>query len=301
MPAGRPPRAAYLAWAAICVVWGTTYLAIKVALESVPPMLVGGIRYLLAAPLLIVFLRARGDRLPGRRTWPTYAVLGFLMLGVGNGGVVWAELHVPSGLAAVVIATTPFWMVVVDSCFPGGDRLTPRHWAGLLIGFGGIVMLVWPDLASGGSAGRSLLLGIAALQLACLGWSVGSSYGKRHGTHAPPLHSAAMQMLTGGLWLTLMGSALGEWGQLAPTWRSVSAVVYLALVGGLAGFGAYIYALAHLPVSFVSLYAYVNPVIAVALGSLVLGEPFTVRMAIAIAVILSGTAIVSLAPRPANR
>jgi drug/metabolite transporter (DMT)-like permease len=291
---------AYLAWAAICVIWGTTYLAIKVALETVPPMLVGGLRYLLAGPLLILVLRLRGDRLPGWRTWPAYAVLGLLMLGVGNGGVVWAEQHVPSGLAAVIIATTPFWMVAVDSFFPGGERLGPQHWVGLIIGFLGIVLLVWPQLVSGGQAGRDLLWGIGALQVACLGWSLGSTYGKRHGAHAPPLHGAALQMLAGGLWMTLAGTALGEWGRLELTWRATSAIVYLALVGGLAGFGAYIYALAHLPVSFVSLYAYVNPVIAVALGTFVLGEPFTSRMVVAIVIILVGTAIVSLAPKRLN-
>lgn len=301
MLAGRPPRAAYLAWATICVVWGTTYLAIKIALESVPPMLVGGLRYLMAGPALILFLRLRGDRLPGWRTWPSYAVLGLLMLGIGNGGVVWAEQHVPSGLAAVIIATTPFWMVAVDSFFPGGDRLSKQHWAGLSIGFCGIVLLVWPDLVAGGQAGRNVLLGIGALQVACLGWSLGSSYGKRHGVHAPPIHGAALQMFAGGVWMTLAGTTLGEWSQFDPTWRSMSAVFYLAVVGGLAGFGAYIYALAHLPVSFVSLYAYINPVIAVALGTALLGEPFTTRMVVAIAIILAGTAIVSLAGSGASQ
>lgn len=286
---------AYFAWAAICVIWGTTYLAIKVALEGVPPMLVGGIRYMLAGPALILFLRMRGERLPDRSTWPTYAVIGFLMLAVGNGCVVWAETHVPSGLAAVIIATTPFWMVAVDSFLPGSDKLGVQHVAGLLIGFAGIVMLVWPDLVAGGQAGRELLLGVGALQLACLGWSLGSTYGKRHGKNVSPLHGAAMQMMAGGIWMILGGTLAGEWSAFTPTWRSMSAVLYLAAFGGLAGFAAYIYALAHLPVSFVSLYAYINPVIAVALGTLVLGEPFTPRMLVAIAIILSGTAVVSLA------
>lgn len=295
MSAARAPRSAYLAWAAICVLWGTTYLAIKIALETVPPMLIGGVRYLIAGPLLLTFLRLRGDTLPARRTWPMYAVLGFLMLGVGNGGVVWAEQYVPSGLAAVIIATSPFWMVAVDSVVSGTERLTAQHWVGLLIGFSGIVMLVWPDLVAGGAAGRNMLIGIGALQLACLGWSLGSSYGKRSATQDPPIQVAAMQMLTGGLWMTAMGTMLGEWSRFDPSWRSLTAILYLALFGGLAGFAAYIYALAHLPVSFVSLYAYVNPVIAVALGTVIMGEAFTPRMMVAVAVILAGTAIVSLA------
>jgi drug/metabolite transporter (DMT)-like permease len=295
MPSGRPPRAAYIAWAAICIVWGTTYLAIKIALDGIPPMLVGGIRYLIAGAALIGALLARGERLPRPAAWPRFAVLGLLMLGVGNGGVVWAEQYVPSGLAAVIIATSPFWMVAVDALLGGGERIGRQHWVGLTIGFAGIVLLLWPELMAGGQAGHNLLFGVLALQVACLGWSLGSSYGKRHTSHVAPIHGAALQMLAGGVWMTLGGTALGEWQAFAPSPRAIWAVLYLAFVGGVAGFGAYIYALAHLPLSFVSLYAYINPVIAVALGALLLSEPFTLRMAIAVAVILAGTATVSLA------
>ena len=287
------PRMAYLAWGAICIIWGTTYLAIKVALESVPPFLIGGIRYLIAGSLLVGWLIARGQRMPPPRAWPPFMVLGFLMLLLGNGGVVWAEQHVPSGLAAVVLATTPFWMAWIDSLFPGGERVTARHGLGLVVGFCGILVLVGPDvLLHGGGLSWSFLAGILALQIACVGWSIGSSYGKRHSGGVPPITTAAMQMLWGGIWLTLAGTLLGEWSQVQFTVRSTSAVLYLAFFGGLAGFGAYIYALAHLPVSFVSLYSYVNPIIAVALGSLVLGEPFNLRIAAAIAIILAGMAIV---------
>jgi drug/metabolite transporter (DMT)-like permease len=294
MSAARPPRAAYLAWLAICVIWGTTYLAIKVALEGIPPMLVGGIRYLIAGTALVIYLRGRGHRLPGPRSWPMFAVLGLLMLGIGNGGVVWAEQHVPSGLAAVVIATCPFWMVVVDAWFPGGEHMTSRHWIGLGIGFAGIVLLLWPDLVRGSQASRATLAGMTALQVACIGWSLGSSYGKRHTVDAPPLHGATLQMLAGGIWMTGAGTLMGEWAQFDPSPRAMLAVLYLAFIGGIVGFGAYIYALAHLPMAFVSLYCYINPIIAVALGTALLGEPFTPRMALAIAIILAGTAVVSL-------
>ena len=295
MPAGRPPRAAYVAWAAICILWGTTYLAIKIALDGIPPMLVGGIRYLIAGPALLGVLIARGERLPGPAAWPRFAVLGLLMLGVGNGGVVWAEQYVPSGLTAVIVATSPFWMVAGDRLLGGSERLGPRHWIGLVVGFLGIVLLLWPELRAGGQASRDLLLGVVALQLACLGWSLASSYGKKHTTNVAPIHGAAMQMLAGGVWMTLAGTALGEWHAFSPSARAIWAVLYLAFAGGVAGFGAYIYALAHLPLSFVSLYAYINPVIAVALGAILLGEPFTLRMAFAVVIILAGTATVSLA------
>ncbi len=288
-----PPRAAYVAWAAICIVWGTTYLAIKVALESVPPFLIGGARYLIAGGVLVGWLVARGQRMPPLRAWPPFMVLGFLMLLLGNGGVVWAEQYVPSGLTAVVLATTPFWMVWIDSWFAGGERVTSRHGLGLVVGFSGILVLVGPEvLLHGGGLSWSFLAGVLALQVACVGWSIGSLYGKRHTGGVSPITTAAMQMLWGGIWMTLAGTLLGEWPQVHVTVRSTVAVLYLAFVGGLAGFGAYIYALAHLPVSFVSLYSYVNPVIAVALGSLVLGEPFNLRIGVAIAIILLGMAIV---------
>jgi drug/metabolite transporter (DMT)-like permease len=215
------------------------------------------------------------------------------MFGLGNGGVVWAELWVPSGLAAVVIATTPFWMVGVETMLQGGERFTRRHIVGLLLGFGGILLLVGPGLF-GGSEGLRLLGGVIALQVACAGWAAGSAYGKRLGMTVTPGMSAAMQMWWGGLIMLVAGTSIGEWRAFHVTTTTGTAVAYLTLAGSIAGFGAYVYALAYLPVSIVSLYAYVNPVIAVALGTLLLGEPFGLRMAIAVVIILSGLAIVSM-------
>jgi len=290
-------RRAWLAWGAVCVIWGTTYPAIKLALTSIPPFLLGGLRYTAAGAVLGVFLRARGERWPERGSWPGFALLGLLMFGVGNGGVVWAEVWVASGLAAVVIATSPFWMVGVEALAPGGERLTLRHAAGLVLGFLGILLLVGPSLRAGGRQGWQTLAGILALQLACAGWAVGSSYGKRHAQKVRPAMNAAAQMLCGGLVMLAAGTLHGEWGALRFTTVSTSALLYLAVFGSLAAFVAYIYALTHLPVSIVSLYAYVNPVIAVVLGTLLLGESFDARMVMAVAVILAGLAIVSSARR----
>ena len=288
-------KRAYAAWATICVVWGTTYFAIKVALESVPPFLMGGIRYLMAGAVLAAWIVARGGRLPGRASWRVFALVGILMLGLGNGGVVLAEQWVPSGLAAVVIATSPFWMVGVEALSPGGERLTGRHVIGLLLGFSGILLLVGPSLWGGSGQRWQTLAGVLALQLACAGWAVGSSYGKRHAPKVTPAMSAAAQMLCGGLVMLTAGSLLGEWRALSFTRVSTGALIYLTVLGSLAAFVAYIYALTHLPVSIVSLYAYINPVIAVALGTLLLGEPFGMRMVLAVAIILAGLAIVSSA------
>jgi drug/metabolite transporter (DMT)-like permease len=286
-------RNAYLAWATICLVWGTTYLGIKVALESIPPFLMGGLRYIIAGSILAAFLRLQGKSMPPWNAMPGFLLSGALLLGVGNGGVIWAEMHVPSGLAAVMIAATPFWMTGVESLLPNGDRLTRRSMFGLLVGFSGILLLVWPDLKFDAAGGWQFTAGVIALQLACLGWVLGSSYSKYRRGATDPITASAFQMLLGGGVMLLAGTLHGEWSVLAFTPRTTAALVYLIVAGSLVGFVAYIYALTHLSPSFVSLYAYVNPVVAVALGTLVLGEPFGWRLTLAIAIILSGMAIVT--------
>ena len=289
-----PQRKAYLAWAFVCLVWGTTYLAIRIALETIPPLMMGGLRFIAAGLLMIAFFAARGETLPRLRMWPALMILGVLMLGLGNGGVVWAEQTVPSGLTAVLVAMSPFWMVGLDALMPHGERLTLRRVSGLVIGFCGIVMLVWPEIRIGG--GRAFLVGVIAAQIACLGWALGSIFGRRRGhTDARDenvLVTAAFEMLFGGLFLFLAGSARGELGWLAFNNRTTAALVYLIVFGAIGGFTAYAYALKHLPVATASLYAYVNPVIAVILGTLILKEPFSVRMALAAAIVLSGMALV---------
>ncbi|MGE3841148.1 MAG: EamA family transporter [Vicinamibacterales bacterium] len=286
-------RGAFFAWLAVCVIWGTTYLAIKVALEGIPPFLIGGIRYVIAGVSLIVWVIARGGRLPPRHLWGQLAVTGGLLLGLGNGGVLVAEQWVPSGLAAVVIATTPFWMVGVDWLYAKGVRPSLPQWAGLLVGFTGILLLVWPDLATGTTGGWRFAAGLVALQVACAAWSLGSAISRKIPQTGVPLPTTALQMLFGGLWMLTAGTLLGEWRDATFPWPSILAVLYLAYIGGLAGFVAYMYALARLPVSFVSLYTYVNPVIAIVLGTLFLGEPLDARMALAVAVILGGMTLVT--------
>lgn len=297
---GTPTRAAYLAWAAICVIWGTTYFAIKLALDTIPPFLMGGLRYTLAGGVLSAYLALRGQRLPIGSEWRTFAPIGILMLGFGNGGVVVAEQWVHSGLAAVVIATSPFWMVGVDAMLPGGERLRARQVCGLVVGFLGIVALVGPDLARETGTRAATAAGIVALQLACAGWALGTAYSRRKASLVEPVPAAAMQMLFGGAFMLVAGTALGEWPHLRVTPSGAALLLYLSLVGAVAGFVAYLYALRHLPVSFVSLYAYVNPVIAVALGTLLLHEPFSRRTAAAIGLVLAGMTIVSTRPRTAR-
>jgi drug/metabolite transporter (DMT)-like permease len=239
--------------------------------------MMAAIRWIAAGSLLVVALAIRGERLPARREWPALTLLGILLLGFGNGAVVWAELTVPSGLTAVLVAMSPFWMV------------------GLAVGFGGIVMLVWPELRLGAS-GRAFLGGVISTQIACAGWALGSSYarkrGRGHASDENVLATAALEMLFGGLVLLVVSLALGEAAHLRFAPRSAGALIYLTLVGAIGGFSAYAYALKHLPVATVSLYAYVNPIIAVILGTVVLQESFSPRIGIAALVVLAGSALV---------
>jgi len=290
-------RLAYAAWITICLVWGTTYLGIRVALETFPPALLGGIRFTIAGTLLTLWLALRGRPLPPPRHWAPLAIAGTLLLGVGNGLVVLAEQWVPSGIAAVMVASAPFWMAGMEAMAHGGEPLTARTAIGLCVGFSGIVLLVWPNITAPSGAGHAFLLGIVALQAACIGWSAGSTYTKRYAPPTDALTASALQMLFGGVVMLALGTAIGEWSRVTLTVRSATAELYLIVVGSWIGYSAYVYALQHLPVSTVSMYAYVNPVIAVLLGTWLLDEPFGMRVVIASAMVLAGIAIVRSAKR----
>jgi len=297
-PNSRPPALAYAAWIAICLIWGTTYLGIRICLETMPPGLMGGLRWLAAGTVLVAIELARGHRLPAPAAWRGLALIGLLFIVGGNGFVVWAEQWVPSGLTSVLLATSPFWMVGIEAFLPRGERPHGWTWTGLGIGFLGIVLLVWPDLTASGETGRNFLAGVAGLQLACLTWSIGSAYERRRGTEGEhTLGGAAVEMLAGGLVLTLIGTGAGEWQRLAINPRTGAAFAYLVLVGSVVGYSAYIFTLNPLPVSTISLYSYINPIIAVILGVLLAGEPFGVRSLVASAVVLAGVAVVRATTR----
>ena len=283
---------AWVAFVTVCVVWGTTYLAIRVALESVPVLLVAGLRWMAAGLMLCGVVLASGRRLPARRLWGPLILLGFLMNIIGNGFVVYAQQYVPSGLTAVLIAITPFWSALIERLLPNGERFSKQALTGLTIGFAGIVVLVWPEMTRGGAGGAAFLLGVVAIQIACIGWVIGTSYAKRHELGDDPFPSAALQMVFSGIMLLTLATAHGDWAALSFTPRSLAAIVYLSLAGSFVAYSAYIYAIQHLPLSTVSLYAYINPIIAVALGTALLGEPLSTRIALAAALVLTGTWIV---------
>jgi drug/metabolite transporter (DMT)-like permease len=285
-------RRAWSAWAAVCLVWGTTFLAIKIALETIPPFVMSGSRYIVGGAILAALVAWSGRPLPPREDWGRLTLLGFFMMVLGNGGVVWGEQFVPSGLTAVVLGTSPFWMVSVNAIMPGGDSLHARRWMGLVIGFCGILLLVWPDISIGGTGGRGFALGIVALQIACAGWAIGSNYTRRHLQPRDVLGAAALQMIFGGIMMMIIGTVLGEWARASITPRTAIAVAYMAIFGSVIGFAAFSYALRHLPVAIVSLHNFINPIIAVALGTLILGEPFHTRMLVAAAIIFAGVLLV---------
>jgi drug/metabolite transporter (DMT)-like permease len=275
----------------VCLSWGTTFLATRVAIESIPPFAMAGPRHVVAGVVLAVVLRMRGIKLPPRESWPGHALLGLLMIGFGNGCLVWAQQFVPSGVAAVLVSVIPFWMIGVERLMPNGEPIRKRQVLGLALGFGGILMLTLSSM-NGSAPTRQVGLGVIMTQMSCLGWAIGSAYSKRHKREENLFASTAVQIMCGGGVLMIVATITGEWTAVAPTARSLWAVLYLVVVGTFVGYVCYVYALKHLPVSIVSLYAYVNPVIAVILGSLLLGERFTPRMAMAIAIIFVAMLIV---------
>ncbi|HEX8029373.1 MAG TPA: EamA family transporter [Vicinamibacterales bacterium] len=283
---------AYAAFVTVCIIWGTTYLGIHVALETIPVLLVAGLRWMAAGVIMSGLMLATGRGLPKPRLWGPLALLGFLMNIVGNGFVVYAQQYVASGLTAVLIATTPFWSALLERLLPDGERFTRRSLLGLGLGFSGIIVLVWPEMTHGGASGRSFIIGVIAIQLACIGWVIGTSYAKRHELGDNPFRSTALQMVFSGIMLLAAATAHGDWEQVTFTPRTIAAMAYLSIAGSLIAYSAYIYAIQHLPLQLVSLYAYINPMIAVALGTLLLNEPLSARVLAAAALVFGGTWIV---------
>ncbi len=280
----------YLALIAICFFWGTTYLAIRIGLESFPPLAMVSARFLLSGSLMLAGALAARARLPRGRELLLTALNGVLILGVGNSCLTFAELWIPSGLAALIITASPLWMVGIDALLPGGERLRAAAMAGILVGGAGAVLLVAPRGV--GQAGTALLWGaFFLLQLANFSWSLGSIRQRRMQGLAHPIISGAVQQLAAGL--ACLPLVLLERGQPVH-WqlRGIAAVLYLVVFGSIVGYSAYVYALDKLPVALVSIYTYVNPIVAVFLGWLFYREPFGWTDAGGMAVIFLGVAVV---------
>lgn len=291
-----PSRAAVtFAFAVIYLVWGSTYLGIRVAVETMPPFAMAAVRFLIAGGLLLAVLKARGAAWPTGRQWRINAVIGtFLLLG-GNGLVVWAEQTIPSGIAALLIGAGPLCIVLTEWAWPGGSRPGAITFAAMLLGFGGVTWLAapWDSPADGGlnTPGLIAMLGASVF------WAIGSIY-SRHAKHgAEPFLAAALQMLGGSAALGVVALLHGDFAHLdlaAISARSWGAFAYLIVLGSLVGFSTFVWLMKHCSPASVATYAYVNPIVAVLLGWLLLDEPFGSRTVVASAVIVTSVAIITV-------
>lgn len=281
----------------VYIVWGSTYLAIRFAVETLPPFLMAAARQSLAGAVLYAWRRARGDAAPSRQEWRSAAIIGVFLLVGGNGVVSWAAQRIPSGLVALLLGTIPLWMVVLDVLRPGGGWPAPRAIIGVLLGFAGVAVLVGPNQITGSAAGVDLL-GVAAVLLASLSWAAGSLYGRRAVLPPSPLLGASMQMIAGAAILVIVAVMTGEPERLdlaAVSLRSLGGFAYLIVFGSWAGYAAYLWLLRAAPTPLVSTYAYVNPLVAIFLGHLLAAEPLTPSLLIAAAIILGSVALITTA------
>lgn len=281
---------------AVYLIWGSTYLAIRYAVETTPPFLMAAVRFIVSGGFLYVLRRLSGDPRPTALEWRSAAIIGVFLLVGGNGGVVWAEQFVTSSLAALLVATVPLWMVLIDAFRPTARRPGIIAVTGILIDFGGVVLLIG-SVASGTDAEH--LLGAAALVGASLAWTMGSLYGRSAKLPASPLLGTGMEMLAGGVALLFVAIVLGEWNSFelaAVSRRSALALLYLTVIGS-AAFVAYVWLLRVAPTPLVATYAYVNPLVAVLLGYFLAQESMTPRTLLAATLIIGSVVLVTIAQR----
>jgi drug/metabolite transporter (DMT)-like permease len=284
-----------VAFASVYLIWGSTYLAIRFAIETIPPFFMAAARFLLAGAILLVWARLRGAAWPERIHWRTGLIIGGLLLLGGNGGVVWAEQRVASSLAALLVGAEPLWAVLLDWARPGGPRPSPVVGLGLLTGFAGVVLLAAPTSLAGGEPIDPL--GTAALMAATISWAIGSIHSRSMPAPSSPLMSTAVNMLGGSALLFLAGLGTGEVARLdlaSLSTRSVVSLLYLVVFGAVIGFTAYLWLLRNTTLARASTYAYVNPVVALFLGWLLGGEPITARTLLAAAVIVAGVVTITV-------
>lgn len=282
-----------LAYLTVFIVLGSTYLAIRVGVENLPPALFAGVRFIMAGALMLAFGKLKGHPLPNRRGLVDLSIIGILLLVGGNLLVVWAEKTIPSGLAALIIALVPLFMSSIDSFVPKGQTLAPIGWLGILVGIIGTFILVSPGL--GLSEGEYLNpMGIGGLILACMFWSIGSVYSRHHYVEGNIFVNSGVQNLVPGIMLVIIGLAVGEVSDVHITTRGMLALAYLIVFGSIIGYTSYVYLLRHQPPAKASTYAYVNPIVAILLGWSILDEPISLRTIISAAIILAGVGIVQI-------
>lgn len=283
-----------LAFAAIYIIWGTTYLVIRLAIETIPPFFMAGTRFLLAGIITFTFLRLRGVPMPNLLQWRSAAVIGALLLVGGNGLVTWAEQEVPTSIAALVVATVPLWMVLFDWLFYHGTRPSKRVTIGLVFGFLGISLLIGPGQVLNSNAIR--LSSLFILLLAPILWSLGSLHSRQANLPDNPFMTTAMEMLAGGILLMVAGFVTGEASELNVaeiSAASLLSMLYLIIFGSIIAFTAYVWLLKNVQAAKVSTYTYVNPIIAVFLGWLILSEPITPQIFVSVVIIVVAVILIT--------
>jgi drug/metabolite transporter (DMT)-like permease len=284
------------AFAAVYIFWGSTYLAIKYAIETLPPFLMAGSRFMFAGSILYIWARLSKDyEKPSLKHWRTSFIVGTLLLMGGNGGVVLAQHYISSSLAALLVATEPFWIVLLGWLWLKGARPNGKVTLGLLIGFVGVYLLIGGQ-GSSASSGTGQIFGALCVIAAALSWATGSMYGLRATTPKSSVLTSGMQMLSGGAVLTVVGFIKGEWTNFSVADVSTNswfALAYLVIFGSLIGFTAYSWLLKNAEPAMVATYAYINPVIAVLLGWLIAGESFTTQMLVGAGIIVGSVALIT--------
>jgi drug/metabolite transporter (DMT)-like permease len=289
-----PRSQVILAFTAVYIIWGSTYLFIRFAVATMPPFLMAGVRFLIAGAILYIWMRLRGAERPKLVHWRSALIIGGLLLLGGNGIVSWAELQVPSGLAALLVAIVPLWMALIDWLRPGGTRPHSLTVVGLVIGFAGVALLASQAEASGTGPH---LIGILALLVATICWASGSLYARGAPFPKTALLGTGMEMLAGGALLVGVATATGEWSQVhleAISLKSALALAFLIVFGSLVAFSAYVWLLHHVSAARVSTYAYVNPVVAVFLGWAFANESITPITLASAAIIIAAVALITI-------
>jgi len=282
-----------VALAAVYLIWGSTYLAIRYAIETIPPLLMAAARFIIAGGVMYTWARWKGSGPPTGKHWRAAVIIGCLLFLGGNGAVVWAEQIVPSGLTALLVSTVPLWMVLLDSLHRHGHKLTRRNIAGLVLGFTGVGLLIAPGSILG--HGHVDLRGAGVLLIGSLAWSTGSLYSRRAQLPNSLIMASGIEMLAGGACLIVAGLVSGETSNFAMkhvTFLSLASLLYLVAFGSIIGFTAYAWLLAHTTPARAATYAYVNPLVAMFIGWAIGGEPLTSRTIMAAVVIISAVVVI---------